>query len=342
MNSLAELMEGVEHVVAVADTDRHRAVLRQVTDLLVDVAPRLSAGQVLAFDSVISRLVERAGPGDRQDVAERVSALPKPPVKVVRQLALDPAASVAAPVLRGCAAIPDDALVHLAQARGQGHLAAIALRQTLSERLAETIAEQGDEGVLRTLLGNKGARLSDRALALLSERVRDPAVLEAGLAGRGDVPPDRREGLLSRRRSKDARAASQRARPVVDLDRGPRARAHASDSVTLRVRIGLEEADILHWLKSGRILEALFALAHLAEVENELALSAHEAADARPMMLLVRAAGLRPATLTAFLRARRTPGTAADLLGLIRSFNRLSAAEARSGLRPGARTAAAP
>ena len=118
MNSLAELMDSVEHIVEVADTDRHRTVLRRVTDLLVDEAPRLSSGQVLAFDAVISRLVERAAPDDRQDVAERVSTLPKPLVKVVRQLASDRTASVAAPVLRSCAAIPEDALVHLAQARG--------------------------------------------------------------------------------------------------------------------------------------------------------------------------------------------------------------------------------
>ena len=305
-----------------------------MTDLLIDVAPRLSAGQVLAFDTVISRLVERAGPGDRQDVAERVSALPKPPVKVVRQLASDPAASVAAPVLRGCAAIPDDALVHLARARGQDHLAAIALRQTLSERLAETLAEQGDEAVLRTLLGNRG-RASRTAPSRSSARgCGTPRPSKPVSPGAATTGSDRREGLLSQRRSRDARAAaSAPGRPGSDLDRGPRARTHASDCVSLRVRIGLEEADVLHWLKSGRILEALFALAHLAEVENELALTAHAAADPRPIMLLVRSAGLRPATLTAFLRARRTSSPAPDLLALIQSFNRLSIAQARLGLR---------
>ena len=333
MDTLAELMDTVDRVVEVADTDRHRMVLREVTDLLVDEAPHLSAGQVLTFDAVISRLVARAAPGDRQDVAERVSRLPKPPVKVVRQLAADRAANVAAPVLRNCAAIPDDALVHLAEGRSQGHLAAIALRATLSERVSEILAEQGDEAVLRTLIGNRGARLSDRALATLAARVQDGAALESGLASRDDVAPARREDLLRQRRSREMRAEGRPGRPSSDLDLGPRARTRAGDCVSLRVRIGLEEADVLHWLKSGRILEALFALAHLAEVENELALTAHAAADPRPIMLLVRSAGLRPATLTAFLRARRTSSPAPDLLALIQSFNRLSIAQARLGLR---------
>ncbi|WP_407519218.1 DUF2336 domain-containing protein [Methylobacterium oryzisoli] len=307
MSPLAELIDDAALAAEAADSAHHRRMLREITDLLVAQAPDLADGQVTVFDEVIAVLCESAGVEERGAVAERISRLPAPPPRLVRRFAADPAAPVAAPVLRRCRPIPDAVLLRIARTRGQPHLAAIAGREAVSERVAETLAGRGDEDVLQALVRNPGARLSDRALSLLAPRIADAVAFEAGLAAREDIPAERRAALL--RSCASGRAVARRAAAKQGAERAARGTPvdaqQAGSAVALRIRIGLDEADIRHWLGSGRTTEAVFGLAHLAAVPRHAVLEALDAEDARPLLHLVRAAGLGPAVFAGFLRVRR-------------------------------------
>ncbi|SFU96922.1 hypothetical protein SAMN02799631_03500 [Methylobacterium sp. 174MFSha1.1] len=308
--SLADLVEAAERVVDAGRT------LDGVADLLVARAGGLSATQVGAFDEVLTVLVEGAGTGSRGRLARQVTALARPPRKLARRLACDPEASVAVPVLARCAALSDEVLLRVARSRGPVHLAAIARRETVAARVADVLADRGDEAVMGTLVANRGAQLSLSALTLLSARMEDRDRLAAGLTARGSLLPGQREALL--------RPA---ARP------GPPRRAVAA--VALRVRLGLDEADLRSWLAHGRTAEALIGLAHLAGCPPERAEAAHRAPASRALALIVRAADLRLSTLGAYLRARPGPAPTAEAAGAaVQAYRSVTVAQARALVAP--------
>ncbi|KMO42513.1 hypothetical protein VQ03_10710 [Methylobacterium tarhaniae] len=162
------------------------------------------------------------------------------------------------------------------------------------------------------LLANRGAQLSLSALTVLSERMQDRGRLAAGLAARQGLLPRQRDALL---------------RPAARS--GPSRRA--AEAVALRIRLGLDEADLRHWLADGRVAEALIGLAHLAGCPAERVEAAHRAAGLRALALIVRAADLRLSTLGAFLRARPGPAPTPEAAGLAVQVHRtVTVARART------------
>ncbi len=303
--SLSDLVEAAERV-----SDAGRA-LDGVADLLVARSGGLSVLEVGAFDEVMTVLADGAGTGSRGRLARQVVALPRPPRKLARRLACDPEASVAVPVLARCAALSDEVLLHVARSRGPVHLAAIARRETVAARVADTLAERGDQAVMTTLIANRGAQLSLLALTLLSERMEDRDRLAAGLEARGGLLPRQREALL---------------RPAAR----PAPARRAVEAVAFRVRLGLDEADLRLWLADGRTDEALIGLAHLAGCSPERAQGAHRATGLTALALIVRAADLRLATLGAYLRARPGPALTAEAAGAaVQAYRAVTVARAR-------------
>ncbi|MGX7704226.1 DUF2336 domain-containing protein [Methylobacterium sp. Gmos1] len=303
--SLADLVEAAEQV---ADAAR---ALDGVAGLLVAGADGLSATQVGAFDEVLTALVEGAGPGSRGRLARQVTALARPPRKVARRLACDPEASVAVPVLARCAALPDEVLLRVARSRGPVHLAAIARRETVAARVADVLADRGDQAVMETLVANRGAQLSLSALTLLSERMEDRDRLAAGLAARSSLLARQRDALL---------------RPAPRP--GPTRRA--VETVARRIRLGLDEGDLRSWLADGRTAEALAGLAHLAGCPPERAEAAHRLPAPRALAVIVRAADLRLSTLGAYLRARPGPTPTVEAAGAaVQAYRSVTVARAR-------------
>ncbi|MEE8628320.1 MULTISPECIES: DUF2336 domain-containing protein [Methylobacterium] len=308
--ALADLVEAAERIAPGSDAAR---ILADMTDLLVARAGDLSASQVGAFDEVMTVLAEGAGTQSRGRLARRVGPLPRPPRRLTRHLAWDPEASVAVPVLARCASLPEEVLLRVARSRGPAHLAAIARRETVAVRVADILADRGDEAVMGTLLRNPGAQLSLSALSLLSERMQDRDGLARGLDARPGLRPTQRAALLRRREPE---------RP------GPQRRA--LEAFALRIRLGLEEADIRLWLAESRIAEALLGLAHLAGCAPERAESSYRAQNPAGLALLVRAAGLRLSTLGAFLRARSGPALTSEHAGAaVEAYRAMTVAEAR-------------
>ncbi len=304
--SLADLVEAAERV---GDAAR---VLDGMADLLVARADGLSVLQIGAFDEVMTVLAEGAGTGSRGRLARQVVGLSRPPRKLARRLACDSEASVAVPVLARCPVLSDEVLLDIARRRGPVHLAAIARRERVAARVADTLAERGDQSVLTTLVANRGAHLSLLALTLLSERMEDRDRLAAGLEARNGLLPRQRDALL---------------RPTRP-DPAPGRRAVAA--VALRIRLGLDESDLRLWLAEGRTDEALIGLAHLAGCSPTQARAAHRATGLDALALIVRAAGLRLSTLGAYLRARSGPALTAEAAGAaVQAYRAVTVAQAR-------------
>ncbi|WP_438345040.1 DUF2336 domain-containing protein [Methylorubrum populi] len=326
MSSLAELVDTVEQTLRTVDASHHRRMLLGVTDLLVGLSASLSNVHWETFDEVLGRLVSAAEVDARQAVAEHVGTLAQAPPGLVRQLVADKAGLVAGPILRSRIALSDAVLIHVAQSRSQDHLAAIAQRTVLSEPVCEAVAAKGNDAVLRILLANAGAQLSSRALFLMATRFEDEATLTAGLAQRMDLLPRQRAELLRERRYERARARMNGGAP--QAWKGSKAEA----AVALRIKIGLDDGDVQHWLSNGRTTEALLALAHLARIPADHVFAAHASADLRRLTLFVRCAGLGTATLARLICTVERPEARGDLGRILSAFRALSVEQARAAL----------
>ena len=308
----------VEGAIASGDQARRMGMLRRMTSLFTEEAARLDENQVAAFDEVILRLSRDIETRARVELSERLADVANAPRQVVRRLAFDEAVEVAGPVLERSTRLDEGDLVQIAKERGQGHLYALSRRATLSERVTDMIVIRGDQTVVRSVAGNGGARFSGGGFSVLTERARDDETLQTTLAKRRDVPPAhqaqlvalaeaRARAALAREFDADA-AASATAAVAKTMTKDEAVLAAAISLVERRARpgvgLGLEETDVTAWISAGQTTEALVALARLAGVAPQMAVSAYEAVHYDPLLFLVRSVRFGWATLKMFLTAK--------------------------------------
>ena len=113
------LIGALDHAVAVGSNSRRAEMLRQVTDLFIVEAERLSDKDVELFDDVIAWLAFDIELSARSLLAIRLAPVRNAPPKTIRSLAFDDAIEVAAPVLSQSERLSDADLVANAQAKAR-------------------------------------------------------------------------------------------------------------------------------------------------------------------------------------------------------------------------------
>jgi uncharacterized protein (DUF2336 family) len=99
-------------------------------------------------------------------------------------------------VLRNALSLTDDDLVRLAQRGSQAHLAAIAGRSTVPEKVTDVLIDRGDKGVVHAVTANHGARFSDQGMNRLADKAVEDIDLRELLVERPDLSPQAVEKLL--------------------------------------------------------------------------------------------------------------------------------------------------
>ena len=341
MSSLVSFVMEVEDAVASKDPARRVETLRRLTGLFVDQEATLPEGAVEVFDEVILRLSRDLEQRARMDLSETFSTLDRAPRKVVRSLAFDLDAAIARPVLERSSRLDEDDLVMIARARGQDHLLAISRRAALSERVTDVLVHRGDEGVVRSVAGNAGARFSDGGFSELMDKAREDEALQGLLRGRGDIPPRQLARLVEiaqeqARRTLTREFGTDRA---AEIGSAVAAAAGALDAAAASVRRkaeagGLVEDDVLEWLRLGRIDEVLAAIAQLAGVPVGIVAKAYRSPHHDPLLFLVRAVRFGWATFKALLAAQAgRPPAPETLRGAFAAFQQLSVQTAQRVVR---------
>jgi uncharacterized protein (DUF2336 family) len=106
----------------------------------------------------------------------------------LRLLAFHEDASVSVPILRHSPWVSEQDIRELAETRDQEHLYAISSRSVLSEIVSTTLVMRGNASVHVSVSRNLGARVSDKAFAILLKIAeRDDALAEV-LGRRSDIP----------------------------------------------------------------------------------------------------------------------------------------------------------
>jgi len=125
----------------------------------------------------------------RRDLSERLSSAPNPPHDLIVALANDEI-EVAEPILKASTVLRDAELVGVIRHRTQQHQLAIAMRRSLSEYVSDALVETGNIDVVKVLLENSDAQISEATMEYLAEESRRVDTYQEPLLRRGDLGPE--------------------------------------------------------------------------------------------------------------------------------------------------------
>lgn len=192
------LLAELETAIAGGSSKRRSQMLRQITDLFIETAPRVTDAQTGIFDDVFEQLTREIEQKAMLELSERMSSVENAPDRLIRRLAEDDAIEISGPVLARSEKLDEEDLVAIARSKGQAHLAAIAGRAELGEVVTGVLVERGDMAVARKVASNTGARFTEGALRNLIDRASDDGDLAHAVARRRELPPVMFRSLLAR------------------------------------------------------------------------------------------------------------------------------------------------
>jgi uncharacterized protein (DUF2336 family) len=183
-------------IAAERSPEKRLELLHKVTDLYLDGVDTNSNSETYLFNEIMEKIVDQFSRDIKKEVSSTLAILADFPSNIVRKLADDADIEIARPVLRNAFSLTDDDLVRLAQRGSQAHLAAIAGRATLPEKVTDVLIDRGEREVVHTVTGNHGARFSESGMDRLLGKAKEDVDLREMLVERPDLSPQVVERLL--------------------------------------------------------------------------------------------------------------------------------------------------
>lgn len=199
--------------------DARAELLRRLVSRLSLGFSRLSEYQIADLDNAICALLTRVDQQTRRDVAATLSKLDRGPPLAIGHLARDDI-SVAHQVLARANAIDVRELQEVSRRKGRDHLLAICERTQITSSVTDLIIARGDNDVLKKLVSNDGARLSERGFSTIVAKSSADEGLASAVGVRDDLPLDQLRKLLWETsdsvRDKLVAAASPKVRELIE------------------------------------------------------------------------------------------------------------------------------
>ena len=190
MAAVQGLVTELEAVLGAASAPRRTAILQQVTDLFLAGAPSYSNDQITVFDVVLNILVQKMERQALIELGNKLASTENLPTDVIVRLSSDDDPMIAQSILKHCDALADEIILEVAKTKGQGHLLAIAARQRLSEAITTVLIERGGSEIMRLVVANEGAQISQIGFVkLINEAKRDNKLTEM-ISNRKDMPAE--------------------------------------------------------------------------------------------------------------------------------------------------------
>jgi uncharacterized protein (DUF2336 family) len=346
----ASLIPELEDVIQHGSAERRAQTLRRITTLFLHGASRFNEDHVKLFDGVLSRLIDEIESRVRAELAHCLAPVSNAPVDVVRRLATDDDIAVAGPVLERSARLRESDLVDIAQTKSQAHLLAISGRTGIAEAVTDVLVRRGDRQVVRSVAGNRDARLSEDTFSTLVSRAEQDGVLAEKVGARPDIPPRLFRELLLKATdvvqqrllasaTPETQQEIQRILAKISREVG-RSGAHDYTSAqrsieTLRQQGRLNEATLVDLATTGKYEETVAALSKLCCVPIDVVDRLMNGDRADPVLILCKAAGWEWPTARAIIAARPSGRSASGqaLDAAFANFERLSPATAQRVMR---------
>jgi uncharacterized protein (DUF2336 family) len=351
MQDNASLIEELEAAIAAGTPEKRLNALTRITDLFIAGSGDHSQDVIDLFDDILSTLIATIEVNARAQLSRRLARCTDSPPKVLRSLAFDDSVAVAGPVLTNSTQLTDKDLVDNVNTKSQGHLQAITQRQSLSEPVTDALIERGNDRVVRLVVKNAGARISDGGFGKLIGKAVNDEGLTRYVGARRDIPRDYFLKLLETASAKVrakliasnptlADAVSETVSGIaadisVDVRNSSRDHAKARARIKRLRRTGqFSEADIHAFANAQDFERVAIALSALGDFPIELVERA--LLDKSPDLILIlgKAAQCCRATVRSMLLMKSAGRcmSAMDLDETLSHFERLKLKTARSAL----------
>ncbi len=286
--------------------ERRAELLDSVGTLFTMVADSCAGALLAVYDTVLIRLADMAGAGDRSRLSARIADLARAPGGIVRRLAMDDIA-VAEPLLLRSPVLNESDLVSIAQLCGNRHRGAIARRPEIGPPVTLVLVTRGDDEVRRAVAENTTARFSEGGMdRLVFQAAGDPS-LQVLIACHPDVTA-RAAGALRVFASPEALALLDAPRQAMRA--APSQMPAGYDFAAAAIRVGhqsargeLDIAAAARHAGENRFAEAAEGLARLAGLPTPMVVEWFVRADVRALVAAVRALAGNEADLLRLLAA---------------------------------------
>ncbi len=124
----------------------------------------------------------------RKALSEELSSTKTVPHELILMLANDEI-EVARPILLESSIVEDQDLVDIIKTRTHQHQLSIAMRNDISKDVSDALVNTGKKDVIKTLLDNKNAEVSELTLEYLTDQSRRIDDFQEPLINRDDLPP---------------------------------------------------------------------------------------------------------------------------------------------------------
>lgn len=181
-----------EHLFALArdkSAQGREALIATVGDLFVANNDALNDRERSLMGEILRNLVNDVEIAVRRRLAEQLSQRSDAPPDVVRSLANDKI-EVAYPILLRSKVLQDLELVEIVHHRTLEYQLAIAMRESVSETVSDALVAAGEIDVIKTLLENTGAAISQSTLEYLAEESKRVDLYQNPLLSRPEVGRD--------------------------------------------------------------------------------------------------------------------------------------------------------
>jgi uncharacterized protein (DUF2336 family) len=164
-------------------------LVQMVGDLFFGTKQTLNDRERSLMSEILRRLIHDVEMQVRHALAERLAVEPDAPSELVVFLANDQI-EVAQPILVKSSVLQDGDLIEIIHQRTTEHQLAVAARERISHAVSDALVETANADVVRALLENNGAEISEATLAYLVEQSKRIDSYQNPLVHRADLPPE--------------------------------------------------------------------------------------------------------------------------------------------------------
>lgn len=165
-----------------------RALLTTAVVELFSGKSRLFTGSDYeVMTDIIIKLIDGIEKTVKAALAERLADEPNVP----RELALHFAnmeSSIAFPILKNSTALRDPDLINIVMNKTREHHMAVSMRAIVPASVSRALVDRGDDGVVKSLLENKGAEIDDKTFEDIAKRTNQDSIFSAAIVRRHDLP----------------------------------------------------------------------------------------------------------------------------------------------------------
>ncbi len=170
------------------------ALTATIGDLFTEQDKILTERERALMSDILRKLIHDCEMAVRRDLSERLAKAPNPPHDLIVELANDQI-EVAEPILMKSGVLRDIELIRVIRHRSQQHQLVIAMRRSLSEHVSDALVETENVDVIKTLLENPDALISEATMEYLAEESRRVDTYQEPLLKRNELKPELAERM---------------------------------------------------------------------------------------------------------------------------------------------------